>query len=187
MHGQQNIKFNRRNQTNRTNTFLSKPNKCLELESMHKMCPSRHFWTRRKFESFVRMISKARYNANGTLTLYARVAKYKFYLKLSTAWRERGKRKKVNDSRAPARSLTFRMETSLERHHPWSWHLLWLLKSSLRLYLGQYCLSRGPYLKIGHYNHAGNCCCLLWHSGHENVWKIVWEMCCLRNTVCCFM
>jgi hypothetical protein len=36
---------------------------------MHTVCPTRHLWARRKFESFVRMISKARYNANGTLTL----------------------------------------------------------------------------------------------------------------------
>jgi len=50
MHDQQNIKFNRRNQINRKNTFLSKPNRYLELGSMHKMCPSRHFWTRRRFE-----------------------------------------------------------------------------------------------------------------------------------------
>ena len=52
-----------------------------------------------------------------------------------------------------------------------------------QLYL--FTLFRGPCLKIGHYNHAGNCCYLLRHSGHENMWKIVWEMCHLRNTVCC--
>jgi hypothetical protein len=70
---------------------------------------------------------------------------------------------------------------SLERHHPWSWHLLRLLKSSLPLYLGQYCLSRGPYLKIGHYNHAGNCCYLLWHSGHKICGKL-YEKCAVLET-----